>query len=111
MGSNASAKRTAIDGDASTRQPAGPSRLSAAQDLRQRFALCEFVDELVQPADLLHQRILNRLHPHTARLPGDLLGLRVERGRCKELLERAAKLEMLPQRRSVRPAQPRGPRH
>ena len=58
------------------------------QHLLHRLALGELVDELVEVADLLHQRVLDLLDADPAHRPGDQRGVRVERRVGEEVLER-----------------------
>src|SRR5690606_29660516 len=55
----------------------GPNRLFP-QDLLQRLALPEFIDELVEIADLPHQRVLDFIHPDAAHHALDQRRVRVE---------------------------------
>src|SRR5690606_18709666 len=64
-------------GGCSRRRPLGPNRLFP-QDLLQRLALREFIDELVEIADLPHQRVLDLLHPDAAHHALDQGRIRVE---------------------------------
>src|SRR5690606_19719305 len=74
--------------------PAGRRRL--AQDLFHGLAPGQFVDQLVQVTDLLHQRLLDVLHPNSADQPLDQAGMRIQRGRLvEEGLEVVAGFDLL----------------
>src|SRR3954471_22316547 len=82
--------------DASTgprAQDATPRRLSGLrpQDLVHRLAPSELVDELVEVADLLHQRVLDVLDADPADHTVDRGCLRVEVRVGEEVLERRAR--------------------
>src|SRR4051794_26281805 len=57
------------------------------QDARHLLAARELVHELVEVPDLLHERILDLLHPHPADHPGDELDVGVEPGIREEIGE------------------------
>src|SRR5688572_11210349 len=58
-----------------------------SEDLLHGLSSRELVDELVEVADLLHQRILDLLHPHPADDARDERGLGVDVRVGEELLE------------------------
>ena len=68
--------------------------MSGPNNLRHRAALRELVDEFVEPANLLHQRVVNVFDPHAADDPRDERSLGVEMGRVEEVGERGAALQM-----------------
>src|SRR5690606_28672478 len=64
------------------------ARRSAAQDLVHRLPLRELVDQLVEVADLAHERIFDLLHAHATDHAFDELARRVKlRGLVEEQLE------------------------
>jgi hypothetical protein len=67
--------------------PSGSMPTLTAQHLLQLPALRELVHELVEVADLLHERILDRLDPHPADHAGDAPCVGVQTRPGKELLE------------------------
>src|SRR5689334_2718472 len=78
-------------------RPAGPDfeKSSPLQNLFQRFAFGELVDQLVQIADLLHQRVLHRLDAHAAHHTLDQRCIRMDGGRLgKETLKVALPAEL-----------------
>ena len=76
------------------------------QDLLHRLALGQLVDELVEVADLLHQRIVDVLDADAAHDPGDRRGVRVELGLGEERPRTSSAVEVLLQRRVVVPGEP-----
>src|SRR5690242_2651802 len=55
-----------------------PTPCSLPQDLVQALSLGQFIHQLVQVTDLLHELILDLLHPITADHAGNLGGVRVD---------------------------------
>jgi len=78
-----------------------------AQDLLHRLAFCQLVDELVQPADLLHQRVVDLFHANAADHALDQRRVGVQGRRLmEEGLEVALPLDLLLQALLVVARQP-----
>jgi hypothetical protein len=75
-----------------------PRRLRDPQDLLHRLAAGELVDQQVEVADLLHERILDLLYPHPADDPRDERDVRVESRIDEEVLESGVLCHMMLQR-------------
>lgn len=80
--------------------------LPSSQYLLHRPPFCQFIDQLVQKPDLLSEWILNLLHPIAADHTSDEMGIGVECGLRKELLERRLALYLLLQRPFIEPCEP-----
>ena len=88
----------AIPLDIDRRRPRVATTALRPQDLRHGLAFGEFVDELVEAADLPHQRIIDLFDAHAADESIDQRGVRVERGRLRvEGLEIVARGDLLPE--------------
>lgn len=73
-------------------------RGSGSQDLFHRLPLREFVDELIEVADVLHEGVLDFLHADAADGALDLGAVWVEAGGLgEEGLERGLGIELVPQ--------------
>src|SRR5690606_4320716 len=79
---------------------------SATEYLLHRLALRELVDQLVEIADLLHQRVLDLLDADPADDTLDQAAVRVDPGSGEELLERRAGGKAPRQLSLVVPGQP-----
>jgi hypothetical protein len=80
---------------------------SLPQDLLHRLSLRQLVDELVEVADLSHQRVFNVFHAHAAHNALDQRAVRMDPGRLgEEGLEVALPFDLPPQPRPVVTRQP-----
>src|SRR5262252_7923787 len=69
-----------------------------SQDLLHRLSLCQFVDELVQVANLLHQRVVHLFYANAANRARDERSVRVHcRRLCKKGLEVNSPVDLSPQ--------------
>jgi len=67
---------------------------SFSQDLFPRFPSCQFIDQFIQKADFLHQRIFDFFHPYTTSMINAVWGCNA--GACKKKVSKKILLFKLP---------------